>query len=106
MMEMVLPKQVSKQINVLLDYLLDPVVFKRKLAVMPAANFYDLVIHDSSEKFNQWTKSVCLFTSFKNGDFDFLQNLSSKNGVAESVIFSETKNYVLKAIQSPVYADH
>jgi hypothetical protein len=68
-MEMVLPKQVSKQINVLLDYLLDPVVFKRKLAVMPAANFYDLVIQDSSEKFNQWTKSVCLFTSFKNGRF-------------------------------------
>ena len=106
MMEMVLPKQVSKQINVLLDYLLDPVVFKRKLAVMPAANFYDLVIQDSSEKFNQWTKSVCLFTSFKNGDFDFLQKLSPKNGDTESVIFSETKNYVLKAIQSPVYADH
>jgi len=106
MMEMVLPKQVSKQVNVLLDYLLDPVVFKRKLAIIPATNFYDLVIHSSGEKFNQWTKSVCLYTSFKNGDFDFLQNLSSKTGVAESVIFSETKNYVLKAIQSPAYADH
>jgi ATP:ADP antiporter, AAA family len=106
MMEMVLPKPVSRQVNVLLDYLLDPVVFKRKLAMMPANNFYNLVIQSNNEKFNQWTKSVCLYTSFKNGDFQFLQNLSSKTGVAESTIFSETKNYVLKAIQSPAYADH
>jgi len=106
MMEMVLPKQVSRQINILLDYMIDPVIFKGKLAVMPATEFYDLVISANAEKFNQWTKSICLYASYKSGEFGFLQKLPAKNDVSESAIFSETKNYVLKAIQSPAYADY
>ena len=106
MMEMVLPKQVSRQINILLDYMIDPIIFKGKPAVMPATEFYDFVVRASGEKFNQWTKSVCLYTSYKSGELGFLQNLPLKNSVPESAIFSETKNYVLKGIQSPAYVDY
>jgi ATP:ADP antiporter, AAA family len=106
MMELVLPKRISKQINILLDFLIDPVLIKGKFTLMPATTFYELVIQNNKDKFNSWTKSICLYTSFKNGDYDFLQELSSKSDIADSSIYSETKNYVLKSIQPSAYADH
>jgi ATP:ADP antiporter, AAA family len=106
MIEMILPKKVSKQINILLDYLLDPTVVKSKINDIPATRFFDLVINNKDQKFNQWTKSVCLYACLNNKNFDFLQTLSTGNDTADSLIFSETRNYVLKVNESSVYANH
>lgn len=106
MIELILPKRVSKQVNILLDYLLDPSIVRPNANLMPASGFYDLVIHNREKKFNQWTKAVCLYTSLHNKDFDFLQTLSLNHFTSESAIFSETKNYVLEVSQSSAYANH
>ncbi|MGN6291676.1 MAG: MFS transporter [Chitinophagaceae bacterium] len=106
MIELILPKHVSKQINILMDHILDPGVVKKGATLLPATDFYDMVIYNKSEKFNHWTKSVCLYACLSNEDFDFLQTLSSNDDTAESPIFSETKNYVLKISQSTTYVNH
>ena len=106
MIEMILPKRISRQINVLLDHFLDPMVIQTEVILTPSTSFYDLVIHKNCQKFNQWTKSVCLYISLQNRDWDFLRSLSENSDQSESSIFKETKNYVLTLSQQSAYANN
>jgi ATP/ADP translocase/SOS response regulatory protein OraA/RecX len=103
MMELVLPKKISSQINELVDFTLDPVTTKRKLPSSVKNNFFELVMQPKTS-FTPWTKAVCLYTTFKNQEFNLLKNIKVDNN--DSPVLYETKNYVLNAAQQSVYADY
>ena len=100
MLEMVLPKKIAKDINYLVDFILDPegaITFFKKPDL---ANFFTRIILNDSEIFNSWTKAVCLYSSWQNNQTGFLKKLSKSEPETEDLIVTETKNFVLSGLKS------
>lgn len=103
MLEMVLPKKTSRQINEVLDYLLDPLSLRRKPPVPAVGQFFEQVI--TGHRFNPWTRALCLFTAAGTGQPELVQRLGESIDERESPILKETRSHVLNLIQQPHY-DH
>ena len=100
MLEMVLPKKIAKDINYLVDFILDPkgaITFFKKPDL---TNFFTKIILNDSEIFNPWTKAVCLYSSWQNNQTGFLKKLSKSELETEDLIVTETKNFVLSGLKS------
>ena len=97
-LELALPKKTARQLNDLYDYLLDPLHHKPK-AEHNVVKFMGDIVTSASMSFNDWTKSVCVFVSFRNNQVEFIQSLSPEPNPNESIVFSETKSYVIKNVQ-------
>lgn len=104
MIELVLPKKVSKQVNELVDFVLDPQGLHKKSIPIDGNALMSKVIQADSDSFSNWTRAVCLYTAFKNNETELLQSVPSYTN--ESPVLTETKNYVLNAVQRSVYADY
>ncbi|MBC7915455.1 MAG: hypothetical protein H7Y07_15190 [Pyrinomonadaceae bacterium] len=100
MLEMVLPKKIAKDINYLLDYILDPQGAITNFKKSDLANFFTRIILDDSEIFNSWTKAVCIYSSWQNNQTGFLKKLSKSELEPEDLIVTETKNFVLSGLKS------
>jgi hypothetical protein len=105
-LELVLPKRTSRQINLLLDFTLDPSFVKKPVSEQDSTSFFQKIVNPHSTTFNSWTKAVCIYCSLKNNNLGFIQGLSSYNDSKENVILRETKNYALKALQESGYANY
>lgn len=94
MLELVLPKRISKEINLLFDFLLDP-VHQHKLQKMEARNFYEKAIFNKPQMYNPWTRSVCLYYAWKHRDEQILQKLEAPLTFGDHFLIRETRQYVL-----------
>jgi ATP/ADP translocase len=106
MLELVLPKRTSRQINLLLDFTLDPSYVKKPVSEQDSTSFFQKIVNTHSTVFNSWTKAICIYCSLKNNNLGFIQGLSSYNDAKENVILRETRNYALKALQESGYANY
>jgi AAA family ATP:ADP antiporter len=106
MLEMVLPKKTSRQINELFDHLLDPVSSKKKLTAADVKNFLVHVVVKKPSAFNQWTKAICVYSSLKNNFAEFIREMDGEPEKNESILLTETRSYVLKTLQETSYVDH
>jgi hypothetical protein len=100
MLEMVLPKKTARQLNELFDYVLDPEHHKHKTAHSSVLKFMDDIVVSPVMSFNYWTKSVCMFVSFRNNEVEFINKLSPVTDPNENIVFTETKTYVINNVQA------
>ncbi len=99
MLELVLPKKISKDINSLFDFILDPHHSKKILVKHEVKLFFDKVIFTHPLLYNPWTKAVCVYSSWKNNETAFLEKLRDNLQPDEHFLVKETKDYVLAAIK-------
>ena len=98
MMELLLPKRVMKKINPLMDFVLDPGQVHRIPEPISLNELFSGIIFGKETHFNSWTQALCVFSSWKNGEFRILKKLSEHNNESHSFIVAETKNFVLKTV--------
>jgi hypothetical protein len=104
-LELMLPKKTAGDINELLDYVLDPVAPKRLPVKEEEQNFFRQVVTQDNLPLNQWTRSICLYSSWQNHQYSFLNELKQMKPVYDNALFEETKTYVLNNLPEPTY-DH
>ena len=100
MLELVLPKRIAKDMNVIFDYLLDPTLHKETNAVLSLDEFMDKIVNKQESAFSPWTKAVCIYSSWKNHQSGFLHTLRRKRAQKEHYIVQETQDFVLQATDS------
>ena len=100
MLELVLPKKISMDINYLLDYIIDPKGIIQNFRKPDISSFFNKIISNESNKFNSWTRAVCLYSSLQNKQTDFLKNLLDSKPETDELIITETKNYILSELKS------
>lgn len=99
MIELVLPKRVSKDLNILFDFILDPKHISRTVAKQEINVFFNKVMFKAPLMYNPWTKAVCVYCSWKNKETDFLESLKTITESDENLLVTETRNYVMEAIK-------
>jgi AAA family ATP:ADP antiporter len=105
MLELLLPKRTSRQVIELLDYLLDPGFHKRAATAMDHHSFFEQIIITQASKFNAWTRSVCLYSSFRNKEMDVISRVGDlrEEYAHDNVIWKETRDHVLNSLQQSTY---
>lgn len=98
MIDVVLPKKVGLDLNLLFDFIIDPVHAKRPPVSMKGAQLYNQVIFSPNNSFNPWTKAICIFTLWKNKDSRIVSRLKEVAIPVNSRILEETRNFVLKSV--------
>jgi ATP:ADP antiporter, AAA family len=96
MLEWVLPKKVSFQVNSLIDFVIDPSVVKRPFIEYDVRGFFQKLLVTQAQSFNVWTRAVCIYTSLQNGQVGLVRQLSEQLNSREEPIIQETRNYVLQ----------
>lgn len=99
MLELVLPKRIAKEMNIIFDYLLDPTLHRREYVPSEINQLFNRIVFSREESFGPWTRAVCIYTSWKNRQTPFLLTLKHEARPKEHYIVEETRNYVLKAIE-------
>lgn len=96
MLELVLPKKTSTELNTLFDFILDPQHQKFDNLRQELAPFFGKLVFGQPRVYNPWTRSVCVYTSWKNQHTDILEKLSTYRNDNEHFLFTETRDYVLQ----------
>ena len=98
MIELVLPKRISKELNFIFDFILDPLHHPKSLSKNEANSFFDKVIFNSPLVYNPWTRAICVYCSWKNNETGLMQKLKLHKPKEEHYLVSETKNYILNIL--------
>ncbi len=106
MLEMILPKKTARDLNALFDFLLDPVPKKKPAAPLSAQQFFRSVAITNNHGFNDWTKAVCVYSTWRSHLTALLDELKTVPVSETNSAFSETKTFALSQIAEPHYADH
>jgi hypothetical protein len=99
MLELLLPKKISKDLIFLFDFILDPEHSKKLPVKREIQLFYNKVIFNEPKLYNPWTKAVCVYCSWRNNDQDLMQKLRSQGSSDEHYLVKETTAFVLNAIK-------
>ena len=99
MLELVLPKKISKELNQLFDFILDPLHNGTASSMRDIVLFYNKAIFNAPHVYNPWTKAVCVYSSWKNNEHTFLQKLKGQVTTDEHFLVTETREYVLNSIK-------
>jgi hypothetical protein len=95
---MELPKKISKELICLFDFILDPAGNKPAAGKSGTSPLFPKVYLSDSFTYNPWTKSIIMYCSWKNNITEDLKIIRQKQDTAEPVIISETRDFVLSAI--------
>ena len=96
MLELLLPKRISKDMNLIFDFILDPAGSIPGNMQQEINIFYNKVIFNSPMAFNPWTKAVCVYSSWRNNQTDFLMKLKDNQQPDLHYLVKETKDYVIE----------
>jgi hypothetical protein len=99
MLEMVLPKKRSKELNQLFDFVLDPSHTRKTYVKEQVVPFFNRILNNEPESFTAWTKAVCIYCSWKIRQFDFLRSLKMTRKLNDHTIMKETEEFVFEAIK-------
>lgn len=95
MLELLLPKKISNDLNLLFDFILDPKQNKTN-GIKPDKNvFFNKVLFDAPHLYNPWTKSICVYTSWKNNEVELLNRFNVSVNPYEHFLVKETRDFVL-----------
>jgi ATP/ADP translocase len=98
MLELMLPQKISKDINQLFDFVLDPTHRKVVTENYKLEVLFQKVFYTEAFTFNPWTKAVCIYCSWINHDVGLLKKISNGIGSQDQFIIAETRSYVLNNI--------
>lgn len=99
MLELMLPQKISKDINQLFDFVLDPWHKKINTVNYELNTLYQKVFVSEAGSFNSWTKAVCIYCTWINKDTALLNKIRNAKPVEEDFIIAETRDYVLNNIK-------
>ena len=100
MLELLLPKRISKDMNLIFDFILDPDGSATGYTPQEINVFYNKVIFNSPLAFNPWTKAVCVYSSWRNEQTDFLMKLKDFQQPDLHYLVKETKDFVIQTQNS------
>ncbi len=106
MLDLVLPKKVSRDLNILFNYLFDPSLAKKTGNVSDISQFFNKIVIEEGNIFRPLTRAYCIYTSWKTGEKKFLHQLKKQNFKDEHDIIGETSQYVLKEMERDSHADY
>jgi ATP:ADP antiporter, AAA family len=98
MIEMELPKKISKDLIYLFDFILDPSGNKLTVGKNDTASLFSRIYLSDSFTYNPWTKAIVIYCSWKNSITEDLKIIRQKQGPSEHLIITETRDFVLKAV--------
>ncbi len=98
MLELMLPQKISKDINQLFDFVLDPAHRKVNTETYTLDVLFQKVFFLHANSFNPWTKAVTIYCSWINRDEPLLRKIGNGIGSQDQVIVAETRSYVLNNI--------
>ena len=94
MLELLLSNKISKELNLLFDFILDP-SHAESTVVSPAINeFFSKVIFEIPHQFNSWTKALCIYCAWKNNDEEFINKLSFNVVADDDYLVTQTLEFV------------
>jgi len=103
MLELMLPKKVSKDINQLFDFILDPKQHFGEKIHQEVEPFFDKVIFETPRIYNPWTRSVCIYSSWKTNQSGLLEKIKNHEPLSkEHYLVHETRDFVVQTIQKNV----
>ncbi|MEP7318286.1 MAG: hypothetical protein ABI921_06085 [Panacibacter sp.] len=97
MLEIVLPSNIFKEVNVLLEFILNAAHSKT-----PAKDQSELlsvlehIVYSPVNYFSPWTKALCIFIGGRNNYSDFLKVLKARPTEETEFVLQETRNFVLQ----------
>jgi hypothetical protein len=98
MIEMELPKKISKDLIVLFDFTLDP-TDRKKITINGQGNLlFNKIYLSDSFTYNPWTKSIVMYCSWKNNNVEDIQLIAEKKDASGEYIINETRDFVLSTI--------
>ncbi len=100
MLDLVIPKRLAKEINYLVDFILDPDGIIKNYKKLELKTFFNRIINTESEIFNSWTKAVCIYSAGKLNETGLVKAISNQNFDQEDLIITETTNYVLNGLKT------
>lgn len=106
MLDLILPKKVSRDLNLLFNYLFDPSLARRQGGGMAVSQFFNKIVIEEGSIFRPLTRAYCIYASWKDHETGFLQLLKKQNLNDEHFIIGETSQFVLKELESESHADH
>jgi len=95
MLELLLPKRISKDMNLIFDFILDPAGSFSGNMQQEINIFYNKVIFNTPMAFNPWTKAVCVYSSWRNNQTGFLMKLKDNQQPDLHYLVKETKDFVI-----------
>ncbi|MEO6669403.1 MAG: hypothetical protein ABIN36_08000 [Ferruginibacter sp.] len=98
MLELVLPKKISKDINLLFDFVLDPYNSSRIAVKIEIKAFYHKAIFNAPLLYNPWTKAVCIYSCWKNNEIALLIKLKDHIQKDDHYLVQETMDFVKEEI--------
>jgi hypothetical protein len=93
MIELELPRKISRDIVSLFDFILDPEEHKKRTEVVTGGNVFNKVYSSDAFSYNSWTKALVMYCSWKNNMEEDVRHIQMFEG--EEFIITETKNFVL-----------
>ena len=103
MLELMLPKKVSKDINQLFDFILDPKQHFGEKIHQEVEPFFDKVIFETPRIYNPWTRSVCIYSSWKANQSGLLEKIKNHEPLSKDhYLVHETRDFVVQTIQKNV----
>lgn len=98
MLELLLPKKISSDLNELFDFVLDPVHNKKVSYKTDKHLFLQKVMFRSSQLYNPWTRAVCIYSSWRSNDRDLIQKLRDQQNKTDHRLVMETRAFVLQSL--------
>ena len=97
MLEIVLPNNIFKEINLLLEFILNAGHSKTPDKNQPALiAALEHIVYSPVNYFTPWTKALCVFIAGKNNYTDFLMVLKARPTEEKEFVLQETRNFVLQ----------
>ncbi len=97
-LEMALPKKVMRDINHIFDFMLDPSHKLKSVDDTDISVVVKQIVFKKELLFQPWSKSVCVYGSWKNNLSEVLLYLKSHPDIDNNVLFRETRDHVLKEL--------
>ncbi len=95
MIELELPKKISKDLIVLFDFILDPAGNKIKPQNNEHSIFFNKIYYSDSFFYNPWTKAILIYCSWKNNKEEDIQKIIQPHEKKEHYIIKETREFVI-----------
>lgn len=104
MLDLVLPKRISKEVNKLFEFILEP--NNQHIVKAPVSAFFERVVYREPVIYNDWTQAICVYCGWKNNEWELLNGLNKLKVPDENQVLRETNDYVLSYLNKNNYADH
>jgi len=97
-LEMALPKKIMRDINHIFDFMLDPSHKLKSVHDTHVPTVIKQIVFKKELLFQPWSKSVCVYGSWKNNISEVLLYLKNHPDTDNNVLFRETREHVLQEL--------